>query len=159
MASPLLQLLGMPHKAQLHICCIHVSSLGLVHSHTLVAGSVSRNFQESMLVDSVHLPVEAQSSWPLNPSPTSSLRPSELCLFFGCKSLHVFPLSAGWSFPEDSYARFLSLLAMLKGDQTEKCPCSFFKYSLLKSFTFIKFLCNSILGLHEMDMLNLIYCI
>jgi hypothetical protein len=28
---------------------------------------------------------------------------------FGCESLHLFPLAAGWRLSEDSYARFLSL--------------------------------------------------
>jgi hypothetical protein len=38
----------------------------------------------------------------------ASTRLSELYLMFGCGSLHLFPSTAGWSLPGDTYARFPS---------------------------------------------------
>jgi hypothetical protein len=51
------------------------------------------------LVDSVGLPLE---------SLLSSTKFPEFHLMLGCGSLPLFPLTAGWSLSEDSYARILS---------------------------------------------------
>ena len=77
---------------------------------SLVGGSVSGNPQGCRTVDSVGLLVESLS--PLGSSvlpPNSFTRLSELGLMFGCRSLHLFWSAVGWSFSEDSYARFLSV--------------------------------------------------
>jgi hypothetical protein len=44
----------------------------------------------------------------LNPSPNSSIRLPKLHLMFGCESLYLFPLAAGWSLSNGSYAGLLS---------------------------------------------------
>ena len=104
----LLQLLGYLHEDQaahlLHMCGGPRSNLG----YSLVGGSDSGSPQGSRLIDSVGLLVESLSFfWSLNPSPNSSIRLPELHLMLGCGSLHLFPLAAGWSLLENSYAKLL----------------------------------------------------
>ena len=82
--------------------------LGPVHGHSLVFGSVSESPQKSRLVNSVSVSTETLSFSSLVMLLPTFADLLELHLMFGCGSLHLFPLTAGWSLSEDSYARILS---------------------------------------------------
>ena len=71
---------------------------------SLVGGSDSGRPQRSMLIASVGL---LEYIAPLGSSifpPNSSTGLPELCVMFGCGSLHLIQPAAGWNFSEDSYA-------------------------------------------------------
>jgi hypothetical protein len=97
-------------KTKLHICYICVGGLGPAHVCSLVAGSVSGEPPRVHVSCPVGLPVEFRflSGSSFLP-PNSFTRLPELCLNFGCGSLHLFLLAAGWNFPEDSSALLLSV--------------------------------------------------
>jgi hypothetical protein len=90
-------------KTKLFICYLCVGTLVPACAHSLVSDSISVSPQESKLVDSINLPVESFSGPSIIPTP-------ELCLVFGCESLHLFPLFFGWSLSEDSYAILISVM-------------------------------------------------
>ena len=93
--SPCSSCSGTCMRSKLLICYICAGGLGPICAHSVVGDSVSGSPQVSRLFNSVDLPVES----------ISCLVPQSQ-LF--CKTLHLFPLAAGWSLSEDSYARFLS---------------------------------------------------
>lgn len=85
-------------KTKLSISYICVGDLGPVNACSLVGGLVSVSPHGPQLVDSVGLLVEFLS--PLGPfflPPTCFPRLLELCLMFGCGSLHLFQSASGWS--------------------------------------------------------------
>ena len=95
-------------KTQLHNCYICAEGLGQSHTSSLPGWHFS--LSESLWVKvsrfcrfscSVLDPTGS-----LNPSFHSS-RLSELCLMFGCGSLHLFPSAAGWSLSVGNHTRLL----------------------------------------------------
>jgi hypothetical protein len=82
--------------------------VGPAYVYSLVGGSVSGSPQGSRFVDSVGLPAESLFPQVLQSFPQLFHKISQaqynVCLGF----LHLFQSTAGWSFSEDSYVRFLS---------------------------------------------------
>ena len=92
-------------KTKWHTCYICAEGLCPAIVCSFIGASLSGSPQESRLVGSIGLLQSLSGS--LNTSPNSSARLLELCLMFGCESLHLFQSAAGWSLSEDSYARLL----------------------------------------------------
>jgi hypothetical protein len=102
-----IQLLGDLHADHLlHMCRV----LGLVHSCSVVAGSVSgRPHRYRVVYTGGIFFCGVSIFFKFLSSPNSSKRFPEIHLMFGCGPLHVFPLVVGWSLSEIIHGSILSI--------------------------------------------------
>ena len=102
--EPLLQLLEDPHEDQavylLQMCRRPRSNTCMLFSWWFSLCEPPRT-QVTWLCRSSCDVLDLSSS--LNPIPNSSTWLLEFCLVFGCRSLHLFPSTAGWSLSGDRF--------------------------------------------------------
>lgn len=99
------------HNTNLYNQSTYAKKLIQTHAGPMIVASVSMNFYEPCLVDFVGYVFSGflNPSGSFNSSSSSSVGFPELCLMFGCSSLHLFPWVTGGSLSDNNQIRHQSI--------------------------------------------------